>query len=91
MKKLVSLIAFFLLPLTLHAAPVDVNSADAQMLAASLQGVGPKVASAIVEYRKRHGPYKTVDDLLNVKGIGPKTLEKNKSDILLNKQVESKK
>lgn len=91
MKKLVSLIAFFLFSLNLHAAPVDVNSADAAMLAESLQGVGPKIASAIVEYRKQHGPYKTVDDLLNIKGLGPRTLERNKSDILFDKQVESDK
>lgn len=64
------------------AAPVDINSADANALAAALKGVGVKTASEIVSYRKRNGPFKTPEDLLEVKGIGPRTLEVNKNDIL---------
>ncbi len=65
------------------AAPVDVNSANADDLASALKGVGPKVASDIIAYRKEHGPFKSPEDLLNVKGFGPKTLERNKGDILV--------
>ncbi len=63
--------------------PVDINSADAQTLAASLNGVGLAKAQAIVEYRQQHGPFQSLEDLANVKGIGEKTVEKNRDDILL--------
>lgn len=65
------------------AAPVDVNTADAAAISAALQGVGPAKAKAIVDYRQANGPFKTVDDLLKVKGIGPAILKKNQADILL--------
>ena len=67
----------------LHAEPVNVNSANAETLAAALRGVGEKTATAIVEYREEHGPFDSVEQLLDVKGIGPKTLEQNREDILL--------
>jgi len=73
------------------AAAVDVNSADARAIADALSGVGPKTAAAIVTYRKQHGPFKVVEDLLNVKGIGPKTLERNRKDITLGKPASAKK
>ena len=59
----------------LVAAKIDINSADAQMLT-DLPGIGPKTAERIHDYRKAHGPFKSVDDLLNIKGIGPKVLDK---------------
>jgi competence protein ComEA len=65
------------------ASPVNVNTADAKTIASSLKGVGPAKAQAIVTYREQHGPYKTQDDLLKVKGLGPKILEMNKQDIQL--------
>jgi competence protein ComEA len=63
--------------------PVDINSADAKTLSKSLKGVGPRKAEAIVAYRKEKGPFKTYKDLAKVKGIGIKTAENNKVDILL--------
>lgn len=65
------------------AAPVDVNTADAAAISAALLGVGPAKAKAIVDYRQANGPFKAVDDLLKVKGIGPAILKKNQADILL--------
>ena len=56
-------------------AAINVNTAPAAELVA-LPGIGPKKAEAIVQYREANGPFKTVDDLVQVKGIGPKTLEK---------------
>lgn len=53
---------------------VDVNTADAALLE-SLPGIGPSLAAAIVEHRQRHGPFATVDDLIDVSGIGPVKLE----------------
>lgn len=55
------------------AGPVDLNSAGAEELDA-LPGVGPATAKAIVEYRTRHGNFRSVDDLLSVPGIGPAKL-----------------
>ena len=53
---------------------VDINTADATSLE-SLPGIGPSLAAAIVEHRRRHGPFATVDDLIDVSGIGPVKLE----------------
>ena len=57
------------------AGSVDVNEADAAMLA-SVNGIGPVKAERIVAYRQAHGPFKRLEDLVHVKGIGPKLLEK---------------
>lgn len=81
MKKLFILLALF--SCNVLATPVNINAADAKTISDSLSGIGQKKAEAIVEYRKAKGPFKTTEDLLNVGGIGPKTVEKNKADILL--------
>jgi competence protein ComEA len=78
-----SLLAFALALPAFAATPVNVNKADATTLSHSLDGVGPTKAAAIVAYRDEHGPFKNVDDLSQVKGIGPATLERNRSAILL--------
>ena len=69
-----------------HAAsaePVDINQADAQSLAENIVGVGPVLAGAIVTYRDENGAFHTVDELLQVPGIGPKVLEKNEETLLV--------
>jgi competence protein ComEA len=60
------------------ASPVDINAADVEELA-SLPGVGPALAARIVEFRDKNGPFESVDDLLKVRGIGEKSLEKFRS------------
>ncbi len=65
------------------ATPVNVNTADATTLAASLDGVGMAKAQAIVSYRKAHGAFKSEADLAKVKGIGDKTLARNHDAIRL--------
>jgi competence protein ComEA len=55
------------------AALVNINTADETQLTA-LQGIGPTKAKAITQYRQEHGPFKSVDDLKKVSGIGEKTL-----------------
>ena len=65
------------------AGPVNVNTADAETISAELQGVGISKAIAIVEFRKANGPFKSPDDLIQVKGIGARTVEINRKNILL--------
>jgi competence protein ComEA len=65
------------------STPVNINTADAATLAKSLDGIGSSKAEAIVAWRDAHGPFKSVDDLSQVKGFGPKTLERNRAAILL--------
>ena len=76
---LISLILTFFTPLM--AQPVNINTADAQTIADNLNGIGLKKAEAIIVWRSEHGNFKDLANLENVKGIGHKTLEKNKDDI----------
>ena len=62
-------------------AMVNINTASPEMLASHLHGIGPAKAAAIVEYREQHGAFKSVSDLVNVRGIGMSLLEKNKKHI----------
>lgn len=78
-------------PLSAFSAPVNVNTADAAALAENLNGVGPKIAAAIVAYRKEHGPFRKVEDLLQVKGIGPKILERIRPDVRLDNRKQAAK
>ncbi len=74
----VILLAF---PMLAFAGPVNINTADAQTLASELSGVGLSKAKAIVEYREKHGPFRNADDLSLVKGIGERTVDRNRADI----------
>jgi len=65
------------------AEPVNINQADAGTLSRALNGIGPKKAEAIVQYRKEHGDFKSLKELEDVKGIGAKTVQLNEKDILL--------
>jgi competence protein ComEA len=71
-------LAASLAPYGVSAGPVNVNSADAATLARELQGIGPAKAEAIVAHRDKHGPFRSAEDLSRVKGIGAKTVERNK-------------
>jgi competence protein ComEA len=71
------------LPLWAFAGPVDINTADAETISRELNGVGLSKATAIVEYRKTHGPFKSAQDLSLVKGIGDRTVEINRDNILV--------
>ncbi len=61
---------------------VNVNQADGAELQ-KLRGVGPSVAEAIMKYRSENGPFKQVEDLTKVRGIGSAKLEKMKNQISL--------
>jgi competence protein ComEA len=62
------------------AAKVNLNTAD-QATLVSVKGIGKKRAQAIIEYREKNGPFKTVDDLTKVKGIGDKQLAQLKDQV----------
>jgi len=85
MKKIKSFlfIVLFSFSSLLYAAQVNINTADADTLSNELSGIGQSKAEAIVAYRDQHGPYKQLEDLANVKGIGISTIEKNKSKMIL--------
>lgn len=68
--------------------PLNINMASTARLALELNGIGPSKAEAIVRYREQHGPFQTVDDLVNVKGIGSKTLEKLRAQIVAGEFIE---
>lgn len=85
MHRICSMAMACLLPIvagTALAAPVNVNTADAQAIAVALNGVGAQKAEAIVAYREAHGPFTSPDDLMQVKGVGQAIVDKNRSDIL---------
>ena len=80
MKKVIlACVVFFSFAVNGFAA-VNLNTATAEQLE-SLSGVGPAKAQAIVEYRKKNGNFKTVDELNNVPGFGDKTLQKLKPEL----------
>jgi competence protein ComEA len=86
-KILVAAALAFTLALPAFAAtPVNINTADAATIASALDGIGLSKAKAIVAFREEHGPFKSVDDLTQVKGIGSATLKRNQEAILLTGQ-----
>lgn len=64
----------------INSTPVNINEASIEELC-TLVGIGPVKAKAIVQYREEYGPFSSVEDICNVKGIGAKTLAKNLSRI----------
>ena len=84
MKSLITLLATGLFSIWAWAVqPVNVNSASADEIAEALKGVGMSKAEAIVSYRSENGQFKHVDELVNVKGIGIRTVDINREYILL--------
>ncbi len=81
-NSLASLLAVTL-PAIAWSGQVDINKADAKTLARELVGVGKAKAEAIVEYRESHGSFGSPEDLVKIKGIGPKIVEDNRGAILV--------
>ena len=63
---------------------VNLNTADIEILQSALIGIGKVKAQAIIDYRNANGPFASVDELLEVKGIGAVTLEKNRDRLSIN-------
>lgn len=68
---------------SVFADKVNINTANAEQIAAALNGVGESKAQAIVDYRKTHGKFKSITALENVDGIGEKTVAKNIDNVSL--------
>ena len=88
MKSLVTLFHSLLLSLVIAgsafaAEKVNVNTADAATIDRVLLNVGPAKAEAIVAHRKANGAFRSMEQLALVKGIGLKTVEKNRDRIVL--------
>jgi competence protein ComEA len=85
MKTIIRLTALLIVcvPMWAYAGPVDINTADAETISTELNGIGLIKAKAIVEYRKKYGPFKSPEDLSLVKGIGDRTVELNRANILV--------
>jgi len=66
-----------------NGEPVDINQADAPLLAENIVGVGPVLAGAIVAYRIENGAFQSIEELLEVPGIGPKVLENNEEALFM--------
>lgn len=82
MRVLLRILLLSLLgPVFCVAGPVNINAADADTLARELKGIGPARASAIVSYRQQHGPFRSVDELALIKGIGKSVIERNRADL----------
>lgn len=79
MKKLIlAVLVLFLVaaPATWAMGPVNVNTATVEELA-ELANIGPAKAAAIVSYREEHGPFRSLQELTKVTGIGERTIEMN--------------
>lgn len=76
-KSLLSLLVLFsfLSGVAIASDKVNINTAD-EMELQSLNGIGTSTAKAIIEYREINGPYKVINELVNVKGVGLKKVEK---------------
>jgi competence protein ComEA len=63
------------------SALVNINTADEETLVAELKGIGIKRAKAILAYRNEHGPFKSIDDLVKIKGISQRIVDQNREKI----------
>ncbi len=83
LKQFIAVLLLTLSSLTFAADQIDINIADAATIAVTMKGVGEAKAAAIVAYRNDHGAFKSVDDLVLVKGIGEKTIEVNRDLVIV--------
>ena len=84
-KTIFSFLISLLFNFNLYAA-TDLNKASQAELE-SLSGIGPTKAKAIIEYRKQHGGFNSVDELEKVDGIGPATIKKISQHISVSPQI----
>lgn len=90
LTRILTLVIIMMVSSLSFAGPVNLNTADASSIAENLNGVGMTKAEAIVAYREQHGAFNSLEDLLQVKGIGAKTLDLNKDMISLEAASKTK-
>ena len=87
-SMLAGLLAALLMTPLWAAEGVNINTASAEEIAAALNGVGIAKAEEIVRYREEHGAFAHADELVNVKGIGLRTIDKNR-DLIIIQEVKA--
>ncbi len=90
MKRILSFLTLALAGINLACAAVNINTAAPGELD-GVKGIGPSKAQAIVDYRTKNGPFKSLDDLKNVKGFGEKSIAKLKGELSISGPSESTK
>ena len=80
MKRFIALLVAGLASIQFAYAAVNLNTASPAELE-TVKGIGPAKAKAIVDFRNKNGPFKTVDDLRAIKGFGAKTLDKMRPEL----------
>ena len=89
MNKIRKLLLGFFIGLSVNAFAVgNINTANIAELQ-QLKGIGAKKAADIIAYREKHGEFKSVDELINVKGIGKVTLESLRDELVVSSKAES--
>ncbi len=87
MKFKTLMASLLLAPMLAFANPtININTADSEALVDGLTGIGPQKAQAIVRYRQTNGPFRSVNDLAQVKGIGENTVEQNRAYMTVGEQ-----
>jgi len=81
LKSTVTALALLACGAVFAADPVNINTADAESLAAAISGVGLKRAEAIIAYRDKNGPFESVSELVEVRGLGEKIVEKSRDQL----------
>ena len=81
--KLIAVMAIVVSSFTASAELVNINGASVGTLSHYLKGVGAVKAKSIVDYREKNGDFTSIDDIVNVKGIGKGLLKKNRATLSL--------
>jgi competence protein ComEA len=89
MKKLLLAFITFVISTSIAMATVNLNTATKDDLD-KVTGIGPVKAQSIIDYRKKNGPFKSVDELENVKGFGSKSVKKVRSELTVNGVTNAK-
>ena len=90
MKKFLLGLCAYLILTGAALAAVNLNTATKEELD-GVKGIGPVKAQAIVDYRKKNGPFKSVDDLQNVKGFGDKSVDKVRAELSVGREAAASK